>query len=362
MRFDVSVDSETRAKDPLYDPFRYCQTEALQALVARLAQDPGTSGVPQCAELEDLLRLELVRKENHGYYLNFPCLVAADLRRLHAVCDRHGERLAAALRPLQDAFTGPVSSLTFPEPGVPKCLFFLVGCVSLDWNGLRFIDQQHLRFRPHRPGGARYTLCMEERTDEVPVNQLYFWSNSANCGEWRLTSFGGGCGDSRSRICLPDILWRLTLDIQPPDDSPHTALRIYSALKNVIATALVEAMLHRSWEGTPVGALLESLAYVKGGMVNVPLLVQADSEAAAEVLSRTDAIVADWILRNHGLLRTELGSLTPARHGVDFAQYFAPIVWHHIFGYANRHLAHWRFFFDPVGPESDFAGYLQLVG
>jgi hypothetical protein len=89
--------------------------------------------------LEVLQALRLVRRDRDKYVLAFPLFTNADLDKIRAVAEAEGKSLAAALLFRRAEIENILARN--PQPGVDlkSRAFIILGCASLDWDGLNLV-------------------------------------------------------------------------------------------------------------------------------------------------------------------------------------------------------------------------------
>ena len=356
--FGISIAGSVNTGDPDHNPFVQLRTPAAQELLSRVARAPQPVHAVEPDLLARLVTLEALRVEDGLCYVNFPCLLADDVALLAAVGEEFAARLAALVASeLADAGS-LAAQCSYPAPGADKIMLILVGCVALDWGGLRLLaDGGYCTAAPLKPGNNHYVLFGDETASVVTGAGVYCSSNTSGFGRYAFTSFGGG-----PRHCFPDLFWRLT---GGPGArlKPSYAAPLYASLgeRDVGEWAeLLAQVLAGVERDEAAAALLESLAYTRNGALNVPLFVAADRHVAEEVKARVSRAVGRWVEAEYEPLRAQLAGLSPNRWGVPYGETFNR-VWHAVFGRANGILAEQGIFYDPCGAGGEFEGCLPTV-
>jgi hypothetical protein len=327
-------------------------TEPGQELLRRLCLAPVPKDEFPAELLEGFGRIGAVRLEGDRYYLNFTCFTAQDMDQLNTLCDPLGHELATRIT---EALAGtPPLSLTYSEVEAGKYLFYLVGCVCLDWHGLDILAKRGLTLshrEQEKPGYGRFTLFANEA---VPggVEEIYWGSHNSSYGQYRFTTFGD---HSEKRRAFPDLHWQVNrLHAGKETDAlVQDAMRVYMQ-------RMAEVLTKRRFDDCQTAALLRELHYIKGKQLNIPVIAEGDMPAVHSLIDAVDAAVLAWLQERHSTFPQLFEALTPLRSGVSFREVMIQL-WHYIFGHANKHLSRSGFCFNPYGTGSDWPGYLPVV-
>lgn len=326
----------------------------------------------------DLENLELIRRYGDRYALDFWLSTAEDTDRIRAVAEVEGRGLAAAVLERRDELESILDRI--PQPGAdPDTLaFFLIGCVSLDWDGLNLTAEKGYRTEP-APG--HYLPRAAEPGGGGSRRALYWGSHNMH-RPIALTTFGD---HDAARYGFPDLLWHVSGALDGME-APAALKPRLSGLVDAWHDALLQQvgiiMLHlrdgdRTREelagaaGLTEGdadvllALLIELEYVRelpdGRLrATIPVLTERDAAAVSELRRLGRAIMEGWLADRHDALRQALADLTAVRQGVPLADNFYQI-WHYLFAVANRTLVESGFFADPYAPGRTYPGYIPAV-
>lgn len=357
----------------------------VQRFLLELAKGPAAQRAAEemlgqsAGSIEDLLTLRLIRHDGERYVLNFALFTAADVRRVREVSARYAGSLVEALLARREELSTALRA--YDAPGVdPKAvLYYLLGCASLDWDGLSLTAEKGYRkTTEERPDGS-YVPAAEE-TGESSLEKIYWGSHSSGYDGVTFTSFGDL--HSLPRFMLPDILWR-TPDL--PSSYPDT---LRAALRGVFAESLERGgdrmgrMMAALREGprsaaelalaagageNEAGALLSvliALDYIaeEGGQyrARVPVLTKRDEPMASRIRAIGRQAMDEWLAANYEGLRGDLEDLTFLRSGVPFSEGFT-MIWHFVFGIANRNLVEAGLFADPYEEARRFKGAIPAV-
>ncbi|HAA85707.1 MAG TPA: hypothetical protein DCE14_05055 [Kosmotogaceae bacterium] len=345
MRFKIAIVGSGRKEPAL-------ESEEGQELIAKLCEGPVMASEVSQGLVEKFKKVGAVREEDGKYYLNFTCFTSRDIEILNDVCDDMGKELAQKI--VERCSLDAVSGLSYGEVEWSKYLFFVVGCVCLDWYGLRVLDELGLTLpenKKEKPGYGDYYLFANE---EVPRNleRLYWGSHNWKYGSFWFTTFGD---HANLRNAFPDISWRLSFFSS--DDIVSTVSRqMVEGYMKKLSRIIVE----RSWKNTEYEKVLEKLKYVKEDKLNVPVVLKRDLGKLRPLIMDVTSVTIEWAKNRSASFRKDFKDLTSVRAGVDFREVMIQ-VWHYIFGHANKHLTEDQRFFDPYSNESSFRGYLPVI-
>lgn len=329
--------------------------------------------------LEDLLALRLVRPEGDRLLLGFALFTASDVRRIREISESHAESLADALLARRGELEEAVKAYDMPGADPGAVLYFLLGCASLDWDGLALTAEMgYRRTTGERPDGA-YVPAAQEVCEES-LERIYWGSHNAAYEGVGFTSFGDH--HALPRLLLPDLLWRAP---EPPSSYPEAlkaALRgLFAGTLDLAAGRMGRMML--TLRDGPAGLpdlaraagvpgpeaesllrVLSAVEYVgeRDGRYRalVPVLAKRDKAMADRVIEIGRRVMGDWLKASYGRIEAGLAGLSFMRSGVPFPEGFT-MIWHYVFGIANRKLVEAGLFADPYGAARAFKGALPAV-
>lgn len=314
------------------------ETDRGQEVIYKLCQ--GSLSVNEVPDdiLDSFEKIGALRIENNKCYLNFTCFLQKDVDILNAKCDILGKALAKKISTslvLKDGL-----EFTFDEVDLEKYLFFLVGCVCLDWHGLEILRNLGLILGHNqikKPGYGHFSLVGHEHPLQN-VKELYYESHNSTYGQYCFTTFGA---PDQERKAFPDLNWKFK-------EGAFDMNRIS------------KLFIGRQFENNDTTQLLKELKYIKNGKVNIPIITLEDTDAVSPLVKKTDEIIRVWVKENSGDFKRAFSGLTPVKFGVDFKDVLIQ-VWHYIFGHTNKHLSRMGFFLNPYSDKSDFKGYLPVM-
>lgn len=355
---------------------RVMQSREVQRLLLNVAAAPRDRAYLDAALKEtgttadQLQTLGLVRRDADRYTLAFSLLTQEDRQKIQAVAEREGARLAGYLLAERSRIEALLRSGNMQTADWRATAFFVLGCASLDWDGLNLVREKGYLAVP-----AKGTY-LPEAIAAVPreaVRQLYWGSHSYHESA-AVTTFGDH--SSVPRAGLPDLFWSLSLEA--PDPVKLKATRAAEGLVRRHAAVIMLALRDgpRSLAQLATAAslgqadvedllgLLVALEYVKESdrayTAVIPVLTERDRTMVRELRVLGRQAMVKWMDERYQQLSADLADLTPRRYGVPLAKSFW-WVWHYVFGIANRELVAAGLFADPYDPKRTFKGFIPSV-
>jgi nucleotidyltransferase/DNA polymerase involved in DNA repair len=362
---------------PAADEFnRLMPHRAVQALLLDIARAPRDRAYVDAAlrgtdtTVERLAAVGLIRQADSVYRLAFSLLTAEDRAVIRAAAEREGRLLAGHVLAHRQTIEELITDAKLPAGDWKAAAFFLVGCVSLDWDGLNLVEE-----RKYLATGGRGEFIPSAWQPVPPedVRRLYWGSHNYH-DTLAVTTFGDHA--DLPRVGLPDLFWGMTL--AAPDAIQARARRAAEGLVRREATRVMLALrdgpkdLARlaaaaGVEQQPLKdmlALLASLDYVAESAgryeARITVLDERDRGMVRQLRQLGRQVMQRWADERYATLASELDALTPRRYGVPLSHSFY-WVWHYIFGIANRELVAAGLFADPYDPGRRFQGFLPSV-
>jgi hypothetical protein len=360
------------------------ESRRVQEALLSFARGPQEAGVFAAAlrgtgfAPSDLEDLGLIRRYGDRYALDFWLSTAEDTDRIRAVAEVEGRGLAAAVLERRAEIEAILDRI--PQPGAdPGTLaFFLIGCVSLDWDGLNLTAEKGYRTEP---GPGQYLPRAREPGGGGSRRGLYWGSHNMHL-PIAVTTFGD---HDAPRYGFPDLLWRMSeaLDgMEPPPALAPSLSKLVEGWHGALLQQVGTIMLHvrhgdRSREELARAAgiteddanallgLLTALEYLRevpdGRLrATIPVLTERDAAPVSDLRRLGRAVMGRWLEDRHDALRQALADLTAVRQGVPLAHNFY-WVWHYLFAVANRTLVEAGLFADPYAPGRRYPGYVSAV-
>jgi hypothetical protein len=320
------------------------------AQVDRALQGTGLIG-------KDLVKLQLVRRDGDRYLLGFPVYSAADLRRIREVTQRYAASLADALLARKAEIEAVLPSCTAPGVDRREVAFIVLGCVSLDWDGLELAAKKGYRTMKKRPDG-RYGAWAQEKSD-VTADRIYWSSGTPSYGDALLVSFGDGHAQYLSGLYNPPA------PLRSPNASQY-ATKCLLALRDGDRSLdeLRSTLRITPEEAQSLTKLLVDLEFVtqQNGryQAHIPVLARTDKKAVQQLRRIGNEVMAKWLADNYDKLKSDLSFTAPAHQGVPYTEEFNA-VWHYVFGLANRQLVETGLFADPYASTRKYQGGIPAV-
>ena len=320
---------------------------AVQRLLLDIASGPRDSAAIDAALREsgvtrqDLEKLRLIWRQGDRWRLGFTLWTRADVERVAAAGERHAKSLAAAYLARRARIDEVLARYPVETVDPAAMAFIVVGCFSLDWDGLRFAAAKRLRGEHEQRPDGRYTPHAAEPV-EIPSGRLYWASSSSWFGRLAITGFGDhvapdGIPSTFRTERTAKMMLTLRDGARPADELGEAAMAL-------------EALAGADWVVSRDGKW----------RARIPVFSAADRDLIREALRIGREALEEWFARDADALRRELADLSPSRSGVPFEEQFTQ-VWHYVFGTANRILIEAGWLADPYRVSSARKGYIPTV-
>jgi hypothetical protein len=355
---------------------RLMPQRAVQAVLIDIARAPRDRAYVDAAlrgtdaTAERLAAVGLIREADSGYRLAFSLLTTEDRAIIRTAAEREGRVLAGHVLAHRQAVETLIAGATLPAGDWKAAAFFLVGCVSLDWDGLNLVEERKYLARG---GKDQFIPSAWQPAPPEEVRRLYWGSHNYH-DSVAVTTFGDHA--ALPRIGLPDLFWGMTL--AAPEPVQARARRAVEGLVRRYSTRVMLALRDGPKDlaglaaavGTEqqplkdVLALLVSLDYVAESAgryeARITVLDERDRGMVRQLRQLGRQAMERWANERYAALASELEALTPRKYGVPLSHSFY-WVWHYIFGIANRELVAAGVFADPYDPGRRFQGFLPSV-
>jgi hypothetical protein len=375
--------------EPTRNPTAILRTSEIQQLILDIAERPHSRAEIESAiagqffSVDDMVAVGLLRKEADDFWIDFNLLRVADQLRILEVSERQGRILAGAFLKRRKELETIARGREQPRDLSAEFLYIVLGCFSLDWDGLDLTEEKGWRLGAQRViGGQEFTPWAKEKGAEISLQGLYWGSHNNSIGGITLTTFGDHY--SLPRFGLPDLLWNNSTSFRGFEElgeDTMTAARMLAEYEQDATADVARVMMELGGEDLAAGALGERTGIEKRKLDRILAFLGAaeyieshgDSwQATVLVLRPQDAtkveamvatgreIMLEWHEANYDRVRTALADLTPIRNGVPFERVYTEI-WHFIFGIANRTLVEEGLFVNPYEDKRRFQGFLPVV-
>ena len=331
--------------------------------------------------LDDLVNVGLLRKQKDLYRIDFNLLTVADQNLILDVAAQQGRDLAAAFLARRGEFEALAAAHEQPHVGNADLFFIVLGCFSLDWDGLALTEERGYRAGAQRTiDGRSFTPWAKEKGVALSLKGLY-WGSHSSQGTFIHTTFGDH--DALPRFGLPDMMWSSRgafSRYEHLEEGQRAAGRLLSAYmadamqdvasvmlalsQDLSLQALAAATGIESGKLERILALLQEADYVTrqdetyAGRVLV--LGPEDDAMVRGMVAKGREIMIAWHEENYDEIKGVLSDLTPLRNGVPFERVYTE-VWHFVFGIANRELVKAGFFADPYAEGRRHKGFRPFI-
>lgn len=378
------VGSSSCAKKPCYD--EVMSSLPVQKMLLGLAAGPLPAKDVEAAvkdasvPLGDILQLKLIRRDGDRFFLNFPLFTAADVQRIRASSEVYAGSLADAMLAHRQEIEAALQSYDLPGVDRKAVAYFVLGCASLDWDGLDLTAAKGYRKASEERPDGNYVPDAEEITS-LSLERIYWGSHNSEYDGIRMTSFGDHFS---KRFTLPDLFWRLpgrVAKTELPDELKPDIEAMLDASLNQTGTyvarmlvslrsgektlpELAQAAKMRVEDAEPMVRMLVALQFVtpQGDHyeASIPVIGKRDEGMTRRLLSIGNTVMDQWLALNYPKIKAGLSDLSFTRAGVPFEDGFT-MIWHYLFGIANRKLVETGLFADPYAASRKYKGSIPAV-
>jgi len=382
----------------LQNPSYLLSLKRVQELALELRRGPRDSAYIEAAldgtgaSLAELVATQLLSRTGNLYALNFPLLTTEDLGTVKNISERFGRDLADVYLQRRAAIEEIFNRYPLKQIDHRMLAYVLLGCFSLDWDGLDITQEKGYR-TPFLTEGVGSVHWATQRQPPDFLKGVYRGShNEFLDNDIVLTSFGDHTAPMR--FAFPDLYWRLSqafpdvmwqaarsYGVEVPEELRSPILRIARRVLRQLAYRAADVMVAlRGGEktadeiGAAVGtepgetremlALLKAIQYVQQESdryrAAIPVLLEEDRLLVQDLLGLSAETITTWLEENYEPLKAEFIRTTPVGHAVPFEDTFY-YVWHYVFGIANRILVEVDMFADPYGADRKHQGYIPVV-
>jgi hypothetical protein len=361
----------------------------VQRLLLEIAEEPQTRAHADAAlvgseiTVDDLLALRLLREDAGTLVINFNFLTQPDQAEIVRVASRHAAALAQSFLQHREEIEEILAKRKLSDVAAADYAYILIGCFSLDWDGLLFTNDPRFRAgATHRSENGSYTPWAKERGDAVSLKRLFWGSHNEYLENVNLTTFGDH--HSLPRAAFPDLGWRLRVesDRLPGDGATReVAARVVRRFLKELSRSAAEVMLSlgtgpKSVEELMIAGsldaetisdlllLLKELEYIAQDGAKyraiIPVLTDADTPMVQELLALGREVIREWHDAHFESLASDLGHITPMKYGVPYAVVYTE-VWHYVFALTNQKLIEAGLAADPYADSRRFKGFIPAV-
>jgi len=313
--------------------------------------------------MSDMIANGSLRLEEGRYWLNFSLLTRSDQEIIRRATHTYSQSLADAMLERRAEIESLLKSYDLPGVDPKEVAFVVLGCFSLDWDGLSLSTAKGYRaVSPKRKNGEFY--FMAEETGGLSLKRIYWGSNNSGYGKYWFATFGDHFSP---RVGLSEIrrLGSISVRAMSEEELSEKVGTLMFALREGPRTS---ATLAKVME-TNVSLVEDLLNALKGmGWVasqgeeyslRIPVLTQRDKPMVAGLLRIGHEVMQSWLAANYEPFRTALQKITPVRQRVPYQQTFDQL-WHYLFGIANEKLVEGGLFADPYATGREQQGYVAF--
>jgi hypothetical protein len=384
----VGITGSTPAEDTK-NPTFMLGSASVQRLILDITDRPrdrafveaGIAGMP--FTIDDMVTVGLLREEEGLYWIDFNLLRVEDQENIISASEQLGRDLARAYLAQREGFAALADAHGFRHQLRGELFYIVLGCFSLDWDGLDLTEERGYRAGAQRTiNGHSFTPWAKERGAAVSLKGLYWGSHNRTGSQFTFTTFGDH--HTLPRFGLPDITWNTGGTFTRYAELPagrRAARRLLAAymgeaLDDIAGVMIALRERDRSLDqlqaatgieqGTleRVVQLLEAAAYVEAVgeryRSTALVLVPDDADLVSAMLAKGREIMVAWHTANYDAIRAQLAELTPLRNGVPFERVYTE-VWHFVFGITNRTLVEEGFFADPYDHTRQHQGFVPAI-
>jgi hypothetical protein len=324
---------------------------------------------------KQLLSHDLIRRDEGRYVINFFLFTRADEQRMREITESHAQMLASAILKRRTEIDAVLNQYAVSGVDSRAALFIMLGCFSLDWDGLALTAARGYRKSDSFLDRIFPRMILHGWEPPEPSKKgIYRGSHNTVYGSAELTSFGDH--QIQPRRALPDILWNpglypnelkskirgLTESSSEKAVGKQIGLIMLSLRDGNKSLAELATVAETGEERTlKLADVLVELGYITrtGNEYSprVPVLSSRDAVMVRKIRDIGREEMERWFESGCKQLHHELAELTPFRYGLKQTDFFY-YIWHDIFGAANRILAESKLFADPY---SEFYGAMGII-
>lgn len=311
--------------------------------------------------VENMISNGALRFEEGRYWLNFSLLTRADQDQIRRAAVTFSQSLANALLKRRAEIDNLLKQYDLDGVDRNAVAFFVLGCMSLDWDGLKLSTEKGYRAQtPKRKNGEYFVMA--EEVGGLSLKQIYWGSNNGGNGKYMVTTFGDHFSPRQSlRDAVPQWLREAESSQQYSTvgtimfalrDGPQTFANLTAATQ--LASGRLEEVL----------TALQSAGWLekRGSRYRalIPVLTARDKQLVLALLKIGREEIETWLANNYDEVRASLDDISPVRNRVAYPIVFDQ-VWHYLFGIANQDLVRAGLFFDPYDRDVKRPGYVVAV-
>ena len=306
-----------------------------------------------------------IRLENGRYWLNFSLLTRSDQEIVRQATRTYSQSLADAMLKRRAEIESLLNGYKVQKVDPKKVAFIVLGCFSLDWDGLDLSTAHGYRaVPPERKGGEFF--FMAEETGGLSLKQIYWGSGSAQYGKYGFASFGDHFSPRQSAIYTVKSNGSPTLRQMSEENLAQKIGAIMFALRG--GPQSVPALAKLAGQDTAATKeILDGLTSVSWVTpqdnrfyARIPVLTAADQKMVSGLRRIGSEVTLSWLAENYAPFQSAVKEITSVRNHVPYQQTFDQL-WHYLFGIANQRLVEAGLFADPYSSGALRTGYVPVV-
>ncbi len=327
-------------------------TDIGQDIIYKLCQKPLLIEEIPPDILESFQKVGILRIVNNVCYLNFTCFLKKDIELLNLKSEQFGIDLGSKI--IKKIGKDVKLDLLYKEVDIQKYLFFIIGCVCLDWHGLKILEDLKLSLKYEEKDKECYGNFTIFANENFPqdLKGLFWGSHYSTYDKYSFTSFGD---HANFRNTIPDLIWSIC-----NDNSKKIINDIAEDMIENYMTLMAEILITKNIGKPKMNTILEELKFIKDGTINIPIITYNDMKNINMLIESVDEVIYDWLNKYSTEIRNIFQDLTPIKFEVEFREVFIQI-WHYIFAHANKYMCNEGFIFNPYSNDSDFNGFLPVI-
>lgn len=356
----------------------------VQRLLLDMAKEPRTKDYIESSlnraglSLNKLLKLKLISQRENVYVVNLFLFTEADQYRMDSITESHATWLAHVILQHRPEIEEYVKDYTARDVDQHAVLYLILGCFSLDWDGLALSAQKGVRTTDNLLSRIfPKTIIYAWEPTALTKKKIYCGSHNSTYGGIEFTSFGDH--QIQPRKALPDFFWNPKIygdpfrselsdmiDQSSIDEVGKETGTFLISLRNKPETLHELAMSSGISETRckEIADFLIHIGYITSQdnyyHLRIPVLSSSDTEIVRRLRDIGREEMEAWYTSCYSQLHSELSGLTPFKYGLKQEEFFYN-VWHDIFGKANRILVESGLFADPYSDFYGAAGIIPLV-
>lgn len=368
---NFSITGSSNTESPAENATYAMVHHEVQRLLLDIAQAPRSRQYVEkvlsgsAISLSDMISNGSLRFENGLYWLNFSLLTRSDQEIIHQATSQYSQSLADAILKRRSELERLLSTYNVPDVDRKEVAFIILGCFSLDWDGLDLSTAHGYRAVPPKRKGGEF-FFMAEETGGLSLKQIYWGSGSSQYGKYSFASFGDHFSPRQSVMYelhtsgLPEIRRMTSEELggiigafmfalhEGPQSAP--ALTKASNQTAAISNCILDELIAAHWI-----AKLNDKFYPR-----IPVLTIRDRQIVSGLRKLGSEVILAWLQENYVPFQEAVKEITPVRNRVPYQQTFDQL-WHYLFGIANQKLVEAGLFADPYSPEAAPTGYVPVV-